>query len=87
MKKFFKVIWKWLKGKIKIGVDIDIYVFVNNQWIKVDVWQINEAIEKEKLGIQTGIEKVARVKKGNHPNFDKKDLQNFADIVKESKKA
>lgn len=86
MKQFWKIVWNWLTGHIKIGFNVDVYIFVNNQWIKVDIWQINEAIEKEKQGIPTGILKIATVHKGKSPIIDKSKETDFVKLIRKIKK-
>jgi len=85
MKTLLKTIWQWLKRKVKISIDVDIYIFVNGQWIKVDIWELKTHIERQKNGINTGIEKVRYVKKGDDVYGRKVKDEDFAKIVKKSK--
>ena len=86
MKKLFKTIWNFLKKIVKINIDVDIYIYVNNQWIKIDVWELKKNIEAEKNGQITGIQKVRYVKKGGDIFDSKTRDESFADLVKKSNK-
>jgi hypothetical protein len=53
MKKgLLKMIWNWLKKKISIKIDFDIFIFVNNQWIEITKQELQQELDKAEIGIK-----------------------------------
>lgn len=85
MKNLFTKIWNFLKKIIKIKISVNIYIFVNNQWIEVEHWQFKKYIEDAKSGKDTGIQKVKFLKKNENPTFSKAEEIPFTEIVEKGK--
>ena len=80
----WRTVLNFFKKFLKVKLDVDIYIYINNQWIEITPNDFTELLEKEKLGVTKAETKVIFTKKGEKINIQSANIMDLRDIAQKT---